>query len=75
MENKKVEKSYFDIVVNASVPAEIHYRVYAKDEIEALQLVPSSQPTNIKYFINVKRNIKLIIYSAGTKIIKLVKNF
>lgn len=74
---KEVEKpkpKYYDVKVEAMIPATIIYRVLAIDENEAFQNFKHGKPVNIAYRIQHKRDLKVIIYEAGSLIIKFIKN-
>lgn len=72
MANNKV---YYDVVVEAQVPATLRYRILAESPEEAYQIYQQTNPSNIKYHIQQKRNIKMTIYDAGSTIIRFMKRF
>jgi hypothetical protein len=67
--DKKPIKQYYDIKVEAMVPATLSYRIYAEDENEALELVKRASPNQIKYKIAAKKDKKLLVYKPGTSLI------
>lgn len=69
MANKPKPKQYYDIKIEAMVPATLSYRVYAEDEEEAQELVKKAAPTQIKYKLASKKDKKLLIYKPGTSLI------
>jgi hypothetical protein len=68
-------KFYFDIRVETNVPATFTYRVFAEDAAQAAEMIKGQAPTNIKYKIPMKKDIKLTVYDAGSSIIRWMKNF
>lgn len=75
MEKQKIpEKKYYTIKIDTLLPAELIFKVYAEDEYEAVELVKKMTPTNVKYRLNARKDIKMTIFDFGTSIIRLVKN-
>jgi hypothetical protein len=80
MKNKKEEKqkSYYDIKVEATLPAVITYRILAEsaeDAIEMLKLNKNQHsPIFIKYDLLRKKSIKATVYDAGCSVIKHSEN-
>ena len=68
------EKKYFDVKVEAMLPATLTYRILASNAEEALQLSKKAQPTGIRHRLAGKKDLKATIYDAGSSIIRLVKN-
>jgi len=68
------EKFYFDIKLECMVPTTITYRVFAESPEKALELINYQNPTGVKHKIAAKKDLKMIVYDAGTLMIKLVKN-
>lgn len=73
MNKNKFEKKYFDIRLEALIPATLYYRVFAEDEKKALQLIKNKDPDHIKYFLISKKDLLIKIYDAGTTFLKLLK--
>ena len=74
--NKPKQKTYYDCRVESMVPATITYRVLAEDAKQAYEMIkPGTPPTNIKYRLHQKRNLKMTIYDASSSIIRFLKNF
>ena len=67
-------KKYWDIKVEAQLPATLTYRIFAASPEEAVALINSSQPTQVKYKLIGKKSFKATVYDAGCSVIKLVKN-
>jgi hypothetical protein len=73
-----VQKKYFDIKLSALVPCTISYRIYATDEQDALNQIknkPPSSRNDIIPNVSQKRDIKALVYNAGSSILKLSKIF
>lgn len=64
----------FDIRVETMLPATLTYRILALSPEEALEKIKQSSPNNIKHRLAGKRDIKAVIYDAGTSIIRWTKN-
>lgn len=69
------QKKYYDVKVEAMLPATITYRVFAEDEQEAVNLIKKTNPLSVKYNLNNKKQLKLAVYEAGTTLVRLAKNF
>lgn len=72
---KQPVKKYFTVKVETLTPCLLTYRVYAKDEEEAVALIKKSSPINVRPNVSMKRLIKATVYDAGTSVVKLVKSF
>lgn len=68
-------KSYFDVVVECTLPATIKYRVLAEDEDQALEMIEKTAHTSIKPDIRRKRSIKATVYIANTHMVKTTKTY
>ena len=71
---KEPVKQYFDVRVETMLPATLTYRILAEDAEQAINLIKGKHPTKIKYSLNNKRDIKVIVYEAGCSIIKFIKS-
>lgn len=71
---KQIVKSYFDVKIETLLPATIVYKVLAENAEQALTLIKNMQPISVKYKLIGRKDIRLMIYDAGTCIIRLVKN-
>lgn len=76
MENKKDKEQlkYYDVKVECTVPAVIHYRILANSPGHAESILKYRDPVHIEYKINKRKNIILRIYEAGTSILHIVKS-
>jgi hypothetical protein len=72
---KKIEKTYYDVKVEALVPTLLVYRVFAEDENKALEQIKRLQPTSVKPLLHLKRLIKAAVHLASSSTIKLTKTF
>ena len=76
--NKKIEKTivkkYYDVKVEVMLPATLTYRVLAEDADEAARLIKTTVPTGIKHRLIGRRELKLMVYDAGSTILRLLRN-
>jgi hypothetical protein len=68
------EKKYYDVKVEATLPATLTYRVLAETPEQAIQLTKNMSPTGVKYKLAGKKNLKATVYTAGTMMVQFVKN-
>jgi hypothetical protein len=72
-------KQYFTIVLEATVPVTLSYRVLADDAEDALNLMQRSPMTGMsaapKLTLPRIKKHKAKVYQSGTTTIKLVKNY
>lgn len=71
---KTKTKSYFDVKVEATLPATLVFRVYAETAEEAAEQVKNMNPRSVQYRLNSRKNLKLVVYDAGCSVIKFTKN-
>jgi hypothetical protein len=69
------QKKYFDVKLTANVPCLITYRVLADDENAAINQIGKIDPISVKPTISQKRDIKALVYDAGSSLLKLTKIF
>lgn len=67
-------KKYFDVKVECTLPATVTFRVLAESPEQALELSKRASPTSVKYVLPKRRDIKAIVYDAGTVLIRFTKN-
>lgn len=68
-------KKYYDVKLEVNLPATIHYRILASSPDEAVQMISRSVPTSVKYSLPRRRDLKAIVYDAGTTLIRFTKIF
>lgn len=68
------EKKYFDVKVECMLPATLTYRVLAKDADEAAAMVKQLQPNSVQHKLHGRRELKVMVYDAGSSMIRLIKN-
>ena len=77
-EAKKIKEkpplTYYDVKVEAMLPATLVYRILAEDAKQASELIKNKQPNTVKYRMYGKKYIKLVVYDAGCTMIKYMKN-
>ena len=73
-QNKPKPKFYYDVKVEAMLPATLIYRVLAEDAQQAADLIKQMQPNSVKHRLIGRKEIKLTVYEAGCTVIKFIKN-
>jgi|688.fasta_scaffold1215085_2 hypothetical protein len=71
---KKDEERYYLVLVEAQVPAVLHYRIKSSSIEEAEKIIRFSNPIKIEYKINKRKNIFLRIYEYGTSMLHKAKS-
>lgn len=76
MEKKKEPPrlTYFDVKVETLLPATLTFRVLAEDAQQAADSIKSKQPNHVHYRLIGRKDIKLVVYDAGSTMIKFMKN-
>lgn len=67
-------KKYYDVKIECMLPATLTYRVLAEDPQQAAELIRGLQPNSVKHRLIGRKDIKLMVYDAGSSMIKLIKN-
>lgn len=67
-------KRYFDIRVEVTLPATLHYRVLAETPEQAVDLIKNLSPNSVKHKLAGKRELKVMVYEAGSNLLKFMKN-
>jgi len=67
-------KIYYEVRMECMLPATLTYKVLAEDEHQALELIKNMSPNTVKHKLIGRRNLKVIVYLAGSTMIKLIKN-
>lgn len=73
-EKQKPLPTYYDVKVEALLPATLVYRVLAEDAKQAAEMIRNKQPNTVKYRLHGRKDIKLVVYDAGCTMIKFMKN-
>ena len=73
-ETKIPPKFYYDVKVEALLPATLVYRVLAETPEQAAQLIKNMSPNSVKHRLIGRKEIKLMVYDAGSTMIKYVRN-
>jgi hypothetical protein len=73
-EKPKPQLTYYDVKVEALIPATLVYRILAEDAKQASEMIKNKQPNTVKYRLHGKKDIKLLVYDAGCTMIKFMKN-
>ena len=75
MKKEEKPKIYFDVKVECMLPATLTYRVLAENAEQAATLIDKIAPNHVKYKLQSKKSIKLMVYDSGGSIIRFIKNF
>lgn len=71
---EKNKKELYEVKLEAMVPAVITYVILADSPEEAIKLIKKHAPNNISYKLNNKKDIKYMVYNAGTVLLRFIKN-
>lgn len=71
---EKNKKELYEVKLEAMVPAVITYVILAESPEEAVKLITKRSPNNVSYKLNNKKDIKYMVYDAGTVLLRLIKN-
>ena len=66
-------KYYYDVKIECLLPATLTYKVLAENAEQAATLIKGMQPNAVKHKLAGKRDIKMIVYDAGSSFIRFVK--
>jgi len=69
-----VQKKYFDVRVECTLPAILSYRVLAEDSLQAAMMIKNLQPNSVRHRLTGRKDIRVTVYDAGGSIMRLVKN-
>jgi hypothetical protein len=64
---------YFDVKVEAMLPATLTYRILAEDAQQAAELIKSTQPNSVHHRLIGRKELKLTVYDAGSNMIKWMR--
>lgn len=67
-------KYYYDVKVECMLPATLTYRVLAEDANQAAGMIKNQSPVSVRHRLIGRKEIKLLVYEAGTTMIKFMKN-
>jgi hypothetical protein len=66
-------KFYYDVKVEAMLPATLTYRILAEDAQQAAELIKGTQPNSVQHRLIGRKELKLTVYDAGSTMIKWMK--
>ena len=72
--NKPKPKFYYDVKVEAMLPATLIYRVLAEDPEQAAQLIKNMTPNSVQHRLIGRKELKLTVYDAGCSMIRHIIN-
>lgn len=67
-------KFYYDVKVECMLPATVTYRILAETPEKAAEMIKGMSPTSVKHKLIGRKELKLMVYDAGSNFIKLIKN-
>ena len=67
-------KYYFDVKVECMLPATLTYRVYAETPQQAAEMIKGISPTTVRHRLIGRKELKLMVYDAGSTMMKFMKN-
>lgn len=67
-------KYYYDVKVETMLPATLTWRILAETPEQAAEMIKNMQPTGVKHRLLGRKDIKLLVYDAGSSFIKFIKN-
>lgn len=65
---------YYDIKVECLLPATLTYRILAEDPQQAMLKMKGMSPISVKHRLIGRKELKLIIYDAGSSMIRFIKS-
>lgn len=73
-ENKKIpEKKYYDVKVEAMLPATLTYKVLAETPEQAVELIKNKQPNSVHHKLAGRKESKATVYESGSSVIRFIK--
>jgi hypothetical protein len=67
--------SYFDVKIEAMLPAILTFRILAEDAHQAAELVKGKSPNHIQHKLAGVKNLILRVYNAGSCMLQYTKKF
>lgn len=67
-------KFYYDVKIEALLPATITYRILAENPNQAVSLIKGQSPISVKHRLIGRKELKLMVYEAGSSILRLTFN-
>jgi hypothetical protein len=67
-------KYYYDVKVECMLPATLTYKVLAESPEQAATLVKNLSPNSVKHKLAGRKELKLMVYDAGSTFMKLMRN-
>jgi hypothetical protein len=74
-DKKEVKPQYYDVRLEITVPATMHFRIYADSAEEAAKKAERHSVDSIKYHLPKRKNISMVVYKAGTSMLEFAKRF
>lgn len=67
-------KQYYDVKVECLLPATLIYKVLAETPQQASEMIKNMQPVGVKHKLIGRKELKLVVYDAGSTMIKFMKH-
>lgn len=74
IKNHIVEKKYYDVKVECMLPATLTFRILAESPEEASIMIKNAHPIGVKHKLHGRKDLKLMVYDAGSNLLKFIKN-
>ncbi len=71
---KQIIKKHYDVRVSTMLPATLIYRVYSESPEQAIDLIKGQNPISISHKLAGRKDLKLMVYDAGTVMLRFIKN-
>ncbi len=70
------QKKYYTVKVEAIIPTEVTYKIFAETPEQAIDLISKSAPYLApKPKLSRMKKIKITVYKFGTSMVELIKKF
>jgi len=71
---KLPELKYYDVKIDCSLPAVLHYKVLAESPEDACEKIKNLSPNGVKYKLIGRKETRITVYDMGTSLVRFVKN-
>jgi hypothetical protein len=70
---KPIIKQYYDVKMDVMLPATLTWRVLAETPHDAALMIKGLSPTSVKHRLIGRKELKLMVYDAGSCVMRLMK--
>lgn len=67
-------KFYYDVKIEAMLPATLTYRILAENPQQAVDMIRGKTPNSVQHKLYGRKELILRVYDAGSSLIRLVLN-